>query len=202
VSERGYRHRAAVAAAIGVLLALVLALAWTRGRTGRVTLPQPLTIRVEARDLAYRAWKGADVRGRVLLWFDRYPHLDLDWYRYRDGEQPTAANALDFAVFDGIVRKIFLVVPEEEWDEIRRNELAYQGFRRPVGAERVLQLRVNDLSGIPLVAATPSSLPALDEEVLVYVNAALHDPGEVARVLAGRNIRADLTVVVGEGGVR
>jgi hypothetical protein len=195
-----YRHRTATAAGALLLLALVLAVAARRGERGRVTLSTRRAVSVSSPEEAYRVWDEAGVRGRILLVFDRYPHLDLAYESYRAGARPDDRSFLDFAVFGGVVRKIYWVVPEDAWDDVSRQEQLYHVLRRLDGEAMVLL--VNDNSGIPLVAATPSALPPIPEDVLVYVNGTLYDAAQIAALLERLKIATDLAVVLESGSAR
>lgn len=194
----GYRHPLPIAAGIVLLFVATLGALALHGRRGRVILPAPVTVPVGAPAEALEAWRREGVRGRVLLLFDRYPHFNTDYVDYRRGAPLNDGNFVEYAIFENVVRKVFFVVRDEEWDAVARQPELYHAFRSVPGVPRALYLHTS--SGVPLVAAAASSLPRLAEPALVYVNAAVFDPAEAQEMLRARAIASDLVVVLAAKG--
>jgi hypothetical protein len=192
-----YRHRAAVAAGTSIAFILLVGALALTGAHGRVALRTRRTLAVASPAAAYDTWRQAGVRGRILFLFDRYPHFATGWFDYHAGAPLSDANFVEFAVFENVVRKVLFVVPEAEWDAFEGQPELYRPYREVPGASRAVYL--HNASGVPLIAAAPSSLPRPSEEVLVYVNAAVFDPREAEALLTAKGIASDLLVVSGAG---
>lgn len=118
-------------------------------------------------------WHKADVKGRTVLFFDNelaiYPLLQgslLNRMEMLDKKKslPGPANFVSLAAYDGIMRRAFIVVPDESWPD-REKEAAYFPFvSRHNSAVRFT------IEGTPIVITTLGNLPEISEKVLLYVN--------------------------------
>jgi len=187
-----YTNKTAYTLAATVLLLVVLLALSVHGRRNRIVAPGQADHAIGSPEEAYALWKGSGVRGRTLVLFDRYPHI-----RGRAGYDGTprlsSSNLVEFCVFENIVRKVYLVVPDDAWPEFLRD-----GRMRPLRAVRGLErgLFLFNLIGIALIATTPSSLPHLEEAPLVYINAQVYDEREARDLLARKRITSDSVVTV------
>jgi hypothetical protein len=195
----GWRHRGAWTAASAAALALVLALCAARGRSGRAFAAAPAAVEVAAPALALDAWRRAGVRGRVLVLFGRYPHANTYYADWLAGAPLNDGNFLEVAVFENVVRRIYFVVPEREWEGFSAQRRMYWPYRELPGGRGAY---LHNVSGIPLVACTPSSLPRSGEPVLAYVERGVFGAAEAAGILASAGLAADLVVLHGAEGAR
>jgi hypothetical protein len=96
------------------------------------------------------------------------------------------------------VRRVYLVVRDDEWEAFRAQGALHRVLRPAPGLAAGAELYTS--SGAPLVALPSAALPSLDEEVLVYVNAQVFDPGFVGRLLDARRLVSDAPFVFLGGG--
>jgi len=177
-------------AACGAFL-LVLCLLTLHGRSSRSYASQTARLSVDAPEKALALWEAQKVKGRILLLFDNYPHLQ-GRYTYGDSSfQPTGSNFIELALFQNIIREIYFIVPDYLWEEFRTNEM-YHPLRGVPGLERGLFLY--SMNGLPIIATTPTSLPQLSEPVLVYVNGSIYKEADARDLLAQKNISSELFV--------
>lgn len=186
-----YRHKTAWSLAATALLATVIAVVTYHGAGSRSFAPRQETVTVDAPEKAYEVWRQNRVKGRTLVLFDRYPHM-RGRFSYQGEPQLERANLVEFSIFKNVVRKIYFIVPDSGWDDFLR-----QPTTKPIRTVPELARGVSlyNLNGLPMIATTPSSLPHLSEQVLVYVNAAVFDPKQVQELLAQRGIGSDLTII-------
>jgi hypothetical protein len=145
---------------------------------------------------AYSIWKDKNVKGRTLLLFDHYPHAQ-GLSDYKGAPQLTNANLIEFSIFKNIIRKIYFIVPDEMWEDFRQQELM-RPIRPTPGLERGLYLWT--YSGIDLIAVTPTSLPQLTEEPLVYINDRIYGEAQTREFLSMKNIESDIMILYKGGG--
>jgi hypothetical protein len=145
---------------------------------------------IDAPEKAYYIWKEKNVRGRTLILFDNYPHT-IGYYAYKGLPQLNHSNLIEFSIFENIIRRIYFIVPENGWDEFRN-----QKFANPiVEAGRVAKgVYLYNQSGIPIIAMPPTSLPPLDEEVLVYINNQVFKTDQALALLAQKRISSDIII--------
>lgn len=182
------RQRMLLSALTVLLLSAVLFASGWLGSRGRVTARKPLTLTVRSPMDAVRVWEQEGVRGRILLLFDAYPHGVIFPNRSADGSAATGPVAR--AVFQNLVRRVYLVAPEAEWEDFERRSAMFLPIRRLPRPRRGMYLLT--FSGVPLVALPPSELPHLRETALVLVNEERFDPRSVSELLPRRGISADV----------
>jgi hypothetical protein len=140
----------------GTFLAVVAAAAAT-GAAGRRTLAVPIVRRCESAEQLLPAWRSAGVHGRVLVHFARDNGMSPD------AGPLSPANQLYRAVQEGVIRRIYHVIPDHAWAEVeatlRGRDVAYAG-----GAFRL------DVAGAPLLVLDRTRLPALREPALVTID--------------------------------
>lgn len=185
-----YAHKTAYTLAIVAACVFVIFCALHRGARNRVMLTASQTVTVQSPDQAFTLWQQSGVRGRILILFDKYPHMK-GLRNYHGSPELTQWNLVEYSVLKNIVRKIYLVVPEGEWEE-----LLLQKEKRPIRPASNLArgMYLSTRSGIPFIAVPPSSLGHISEEVLVYVNTELFDPAQVAELLKQKTIRSDIMI--------
>jgi len=183
---------------IAVLCAAVFIAVQLHGAANRVFRAAPAqTIVVATPDAAALIWQQERLKGRLLLLFDKYPHIN--GYAYRNNRKPplNAHTFVEYAITHTIVRSIYYIVPEDEWHELyRRPELK---LLRPAPGLAQGEYLFN-LLGTPVIATTLRSLPHLGEKPLIYINATLFDRIAVMDALRSKQISSDC-VVVYNGGV-
>lgn len=161
------------------------------GHIRRITLQDKITLSVDSPDKAYLIWEEKKVRGRTLLLFSTYPHV-IRSSDYEVARHLTPSNYIEFSAFNNIIRRVYFIVPDDKWEELRQQG-STGAIRAVSGMERGLYLY--NLIGIPIIATTPSSLPYLSETTLVYINGRLFDEAYVRDVLLKKGITSDITIV-------
>jgi len=169
-----------------VLLAVVL-----HGRNSRVYAPQAPVFTVDSPEKTLALWKEKKLKGRILLLFDNYPHLRGRYTYYSGSYRPTSTNFIELALFENIIREIYYIVPDYMWEQFRTNEMVHP-LRAVPGLERGLFLY--SINGLTIIATTPTSLPQLPEQVLVYVNGSMYKVKDARDLLAQKNITSDIFV--------
>lgn len=165
-----------------VLLAALLLVIYSLGRTARKeAIARQVSVVSYASD-TFHLWKKLGVRGRILWYFDRNLSLDpIPEKQVRaflaDPETNKSmvndSNFLYLALRSNIVRKIIFVVPDSKWDEyvavIRKNPEQYpygDGF-------------VEYLDGVPVISINAGRLQQESaEKVLIFLP-------QAARILFG-----------------
>lgn len=190
-----YKYSNAWTLIVVVCFMAALAVASQTGSSNRVILPAPVFSIVATPSQAYTVWKSKGVRGRTLLLFDEYPHMRGLAY-YDGAPRLTDWNLVEFSIFKNIIRKIYFVVPDGQWDEFRRRRDT--GMYRSFGnAGKGLYLFT--MSGVTLIALPASSLPHIDEQVLVYVNGSMVSRDQVNNLLQDKRISSDC-IIMQQGG--
>lgn len=139
---------------------------------------------------AYAIWSDRKLHGRVLILFDNYPHAK--GLRFYNGTpQLTQSNVMEFSIFKNIIRKIYYIVPEKQWADFR-GQKEMNPIREVLALDQGVYL--NTLSGIPLIAVTPSSLPEIKEIVLVYTNNKVFDTSFTEDLLKKKHITSDVFI--------
>lgn len=186
-----YRHRTACSLAATALLATVITVANCHGTGNRVYAPGKETVTVDTPEKAYAIWQQKRVKGRTLLLFDSYPHM-RGRFNYQGEPRLERSNLVEFSIFNNVIRKIYFVVPDAAWEEFLRKDTTKVIRVLP---ELGKGASLYNLNGMPMIATTPSSLPHLSEQALVYINGSVFDPAEAQRLLTGRGITSDITVI-------
>jgi len=186
----GRRRRVARPADLLVLALAAGALAGGEalGRASRDALPGTTLVRCEGPEEVLRAWRSAPVRGRTLLHVARHAAMHTD-------PDAAPANAYVYrAVRDGVARRVFHVVPEAAWPVVAENLRAVVAAWPDGRTFRVV------VEGTPIVVLRLSDLPALDEPVLVDLDAGAYSAAELgalAERLSRRAPAADLVAWYG-----
>jgi hypothetical protein len=145
---------------------------------------------IENPELAYEIWSKMKVQGRVLLLFDNYPHM-RGFADYDGIPRLDRSNLIEFCLFQNIIRKIYFIVPDQDWEKFRQQQLMHP-LRKVAGVERGFYLY--SLSGILIIATTPSSLPHIAEETLVYINDRIFDYDTTLDLLSRKWIVSDIII--------
>lgn len=203
--QEGRRGRAAWTAGVVLAAALVLGGAGWRGHRARTFAPPPpggppAVLAVASPEQAVLAWRAAGLRGRTLVLFGGYPHFHTTWQGWSGGAGLSDANWLDTAIFENVVRRIYWVMPEADWPGFRRQAATYSAIEEVPEAPAPVSLYT--ASGVPLLAVTPSALPALEEPVLAFVDAARFAPPAAEAAVAARGLRCDLAVILAREAAR
>lgn len=172
---------------IGLFL-LVLVGALRLGSSGRIMSTAVVTAAVESPAQAAALWEKSGVRGRTLLLFDVYPHMRGLAF-YEGAPALTDANFIEYSIFRNILRRIHIVVADDQWQEfVARKDI---GVFRAVGTERE-GLYLFTMSGVPLIAVPASALPFIQEKVLVFVNSRRFPDDQIRSLLKSRKIQYDI----------
>ncbi len=166
-----------VLACAGVVLA-----AWQTGRSARKFLSEPSGVRCTVPEDALAAWRRSGVHGRVLMHFARSIAMS---------PQPGPPSPNDYlarALDEGIIRRVYHVIPDDAWPEVRATLAARPGVARD-GERFTLQK-----AGAPIVVGPRSALPRLDEPALVTIEGERWSPKALAEIVAslGGPLRHDL----------
>jgi len=185
-----YKHRTAWTVSSVFLFAAILLAVSQHGRSNRIYAAGQTTHTIHTPEEAYAIWNEKKIRGRTLILFDHYPH-NMGYYSYHGNPRLYQSNLVEYAIFQNMIRKIYFVVPEMEWNEFRRKE-----FIRPIreATETTKGLYLYNQSGIPIIAVTPASLPHIAEPVLVYVNTRMFGLEQTRDLLARNMITSDIFV--------
>jgi hypothetical protein len=163
------------------------------GRGRRVYAPGRTVLEVARPEDAAEAWKAHGLAGRTLLLFGPFPHL----LRASTAEAERPREEQDFverAALDNVVRRVYYVVPDDRWDSLFGRDLP-GFFRDAPGLWRGRYLHYS--LGLPIIATTPTSLPRLDEPVLLYVDRTRFDPAFAFEVLSKLGMTSDFIVLTG-----
>ena len=145
------------------------------GRTAApIRLADSRVVRMEHHDEAYHVWREARLGNRTLLHVDA--HHDLWWF-----DTAGALNIANFvcqALKDGLVGRIYWVVPDPTWQRPEGRQAVLRHLQQlnskyPGGSKAVEtgdQSYAAELLGKPLVACPLSSLPIIGEPVLLDID--------------------------------
>lgn len=174
------------------IFVIVISAVSYHGKSSRIFSPDRTALVVNSPEGVYNIWRGRNLKGRILLLFDNYPHSrGLAFYEGMKIPQLTRSNLIEVAIFNNIIRKIYYIVPDEGW-EYFKNRRDIGSLRRVSGNERGLYLFA--MSGIPLIAVTPASLPGISEETLVYINDSIFNTDKVLALMAQKEIKSDIVI--------
>jgi len=186
-----YKDRTAYSLVIILLFIMAVLLVSYHGYKSRVFESNSIVATVDLPEKAFLIWQDKKVKGRILLLFDNYPHMMGLYTYYGSPYQLSNSNFIELSVFQNITREIYFIVPDAVWEEFRTMELMHP--LRPVpGLERGLFLY--NMSGVPIIATTPTSLPRIPETVLVYINGSVANNADARGLLSRKEIRADIIV--------
>jgi len=185
------KHKTAYTLAICILFICSMLFVSRHGENSRIFASGKNVHTIGVPEKAYYIWKESNVSGRTLILFDSYPH-NMGLISYNGIPQLTKTNLIEYSIIKNIIRKIYLIVPEMEWNDFRR-----QKFIRPIreASDLAKGLYLYNQSGIPLIAVTPSTLPRIPEESLVYINKRLFKSDEALGLLEQNKISSDIVVI-------
>jgi hypothetical protein len=187
----GYRNKIAISLTVVVLFLAATITLSLYGKTQRVYAPGVTAITVESTEEAFSVWEERKVKGRTLLLFGNYPHITRS-SDYKGVRQLGPSNLIEFAAFSNIVRRIYYLIPDADWEGLIRQG-GFGAFRKVPGMERGLYLY--NLVGIPIIATTPTSLPHLSEISLVYINSQRFNEADVRDILSSKGIASDIIIL-------
>lgn len=182
------RSEITVIVAAGSLAAAVLAWLSLTGLENRVVAEGRRIRALSAAHEAVAAWKEEGVRGRILLHFDR---------RIRAGAIENGISDENYvyqAAVMNLVRKIYHVVPDASWSEVRERL-----SRMPGVSGRGEHFRLT-IEGTPIIVVPLSHLPPLEEKTLVNIRGGCwndDDLRSIASFAAGETPGADIITVSG-----
>lgn len=192
-----YTHRIAYTLASVIAMAVVLIGVSVHGARSRIIVRERGEFVVDSPENAYGVWKEKGVRGRTLVLFDRYPHI-RGRAGYDGPPQLSSSNFVEFSIFENIIRRIYFIVPDADWRDFLRQE-RMRPLRAVPGLERGLFLY--NLVGVPIIATTPSSLPRIEEPVLVYINQRFFDDRQARDLLGQKQIVSDIIISIRGKGI-
>lgn len=185
-----YKNRTTCSLTIIAVFIAVLFCVSIRGKSTRLYSPSTIRQSVDSPEKAYHLWNDNNVKGRILILFDNYPHA-IGLLSYKSSPTLTATNFIEYSVFDNIIRKIYFIVPDKDW-----NDFTQQRHLRPLKEYSDIPrgLALYTKSGIPIIATTPTSLPHISEAVLVYVNTKVFDDEQTSELLSQKKISPDIYI--------
>lgn len=177
-----------------IVFSVVLLVVSHLGQRSRRYAPGHARFVIETPQEAFSIWQENQVKGRTLLLFDNFPHM---WGRLKYIEPHlNSGNLIEFSIFNNIVRKVYLVVSEEKWDDL----ILQKGVMRLRSMPGVMKgAFLYTPSGIPFTIITPSSLPYISEKVLVYINCTAFTTTQAEELLANRQIESDILIMSSGG---
>ncbi len=152
------------------MFAAVLAVAHLVGHNARVVLPRAKIVHCADPVEALADWRAAGVRGRTLVHAARRISLD------NPSGPATPANFISQAVRDGIVRRIFHVIPSADWPEVEHNVKSLPGVLHSGETYRLVD------KGMPIIVMRLADLHAVSESVIVDVDVDRYTEREVAEL--------------------
>ena len=185
-----YTKKTACALSAVIAFIVVLLIVSYHGYRNRIYASGTTTYRIDSPEKAYQIWKDCAARGRILILFDNYPHM-RGLIDYRGTPQLTRSNLVEYSIFRNVIRKLYLVIPDAQWEGFQQKEIM-QPLREVPELERGVYLY--NLNGLPLIALPQSALPHMAETSLVYINSDLFIPAEVLALLSQKNIRSDVII--------
>jgi hypothetical protein len=185
-----YRYKIANSLALCVLFICIVFVVNRHGENNRQFASGEKVLSINAPEKAYYIWKENNVKGRTLILFDSYPH-NMGLISYAGIPQLSNTNFVEFSIFKNIIRRIYFIVPETDWNDFRS-----QKYIRPIreASELVKGLYLYNQSGIPIIAVTPSSLPSITEQALVYINSSRFKSEEALNLLSQNKISSDIII--------
>ncbi len=173
---------------------------------------------MENHDEAYRVWRNAGVKQRVLIHIDA--HHDMWWIQ--ENTPTTIANFICPSLKENMVCEVFWVVPDQTW-ELSRSRKALLRYLREIVKKYPESRRANQVGnkristvimGKRLTICSADGLPSIDENVLLdidvdylvipyvsYGEADAHGalpwrwPDELLSRLGDRGIRSDIRTI-------
>lgn len=185
-----YKYKIVNSLALCMFFICTLFVVNRHGENNRIFATVKTVHTVDTPEKAYYIWKEKNVRGRTLILFDNYPHA-IGFYAYNNLPNLNRSNLIEYSIFENIIRRVYFVVPESEWHEFR-NQKFVKPLREATNVTKGVYLA--NQSGIPLIALTPSSLPHLKEDALVYINSQIFMPDQIQELLAKKQISSDITI--------
>jgi len=186
-----YKNRTAWSLAIILVFISAILVVSFHGYRSRVFASDRIVETVDVPEKTYLIWQDKKVKGRILLLFDNYPHMMGLYTYYGTPYQLSSSNFIELGVFQNMIRAIYFIVPDAVWEEFRTMEIMHP--LRPVpGMERGLFLY--NMSGVLIIATTPTSLPRIPEKVLVYINGSVVSDADARGLLLQKKISSDIIV--------
>lgn len=129
---------------------------------------------MENHDEAYRVWREAEVRDKILVHIDA--HDDLLWSP--DHDSINIGNFICPALKEGMVREVLWVVPDQTWEDassrrtlvrcLHKISAKYPG--KPPPFKKGMDLIAGAVWGRPLRVCTLKGLPRITERVLLDID--------------------------------
>ena len=165
-----------------LVCAAVALAAWQAGRSGRKVLAEPRAVRCAVPADALSVWRSAGVRGRTLVHFARSVAMAAE------PGPPSPSSYLGRALGEGIIRRVYHVIPDDAWPEVRATLAARPGIVHE-GEGFALQR-----AGAPIRVGPRSALPRLDEPALVTIEGERWSAQALAEISAAlrTSLRHDL----------
>lgn len=152
------------------------------GRSYETFLVVPKVTVISKPHEAYAIWRDAKIRGRILLLFDR--HLNAEPLDRRknivlNDSLLTPLNYLTISTDRDLIRKIYHIIPDASWEEVRETISKWPLIPFAKGV-----FRMNIDEGVPVFIMRAKDIPPLSEKVLVSINGAYWDEQGVQEILA------------------
>jgi len=161
---RGGRRAALLRQAIAIACVFaLLAFARLASDRGRVSSPDSAVVRVGGGPEAVEVWRQAQVRGRTLVHLSRRIAMRAEPDQIDPGPI-TEDNYLYAALRENLIRRVYHVIPDDEWADVERNLRDFPGAARVRTGFRL------EMEGAPVLVLRAGDLPRVKERVLVNVD--------------------------------
>jgi hypothetical protein len=176
----------ALLAGIIVFFCAVVALTFWYGPGQRSYLSPPQVLSVHSTDQIAQEWKTAGVKGRSVICFTRYLNA-------HEEKESRASKITELSLEQGIVRRVFHILPDKVWPEVRETLSKRNGIR-PASAGFIGIFDYGRVYIMPL-----SRFSQLGEKALVIIEPKVWTATElqqIATMLKSGSISSDLVILI------
>ena len=185
MQNRSWKAAAAGPAVILILFLLTVVSLSLAGYRSRNFVADRSVKTVTSPSEALALWKGLNLHGRIVVYFDRHFNLDNNLHQSlnirfavldRTLPEATDQNFLSLAFYLNIFRMAYHVVPDNAWPGVsntlsRFPFIAYDGRRFRLTIE-----------GVPVIVTKIADLPRFSEKIVVYLNSTYYRDYSEARL--------------------
>lgn len=187
---------------LGVSLFLVVIIFYLshKGVSSRHILNKHIVYKIERPSDAFKIWESEGVKGRSLIYIDPQfsiieifqNSVEMRFSMMKREISPlNDRNFLIHAIINNQIRKIYYLVPDEIWDNLKEDL-----SRNRAVSVKEQRLRVT-IDGVPLIIERSRDFNSFNERHLVYINSLViptYDQGFINRLITDRDI-ADIVII-------
>lgn len=158
------------------------------GVSKRIYLEPAEVIRLMNPTSSVTVWNEKGVKGRTLVLFDRKIHASMEETTLTD------ENFIYRAIMNNIVRKIYHIVPDSSWPEVKYTLINNPSVTYSQGIFKTT------IEGTPLFVLRVREVPTLKERVLLHLNGDYWDNGDIHTIttlLKNNQLNTDLVTLSG-----